>query len=348
MSVPVIAFFNNKGGVGKTSLVYHLAWMFADLGARVVAADLDPQANLTAAFVEEDELESLWNSGNTIYGFIEPLIKGIGDVRYLSFLEAQELLQQQRLLLLPGDLRLSTFEDELSSQWPLCLDGRERAFRVESAFWRVMQRAAQDVDADLILMDLGPNLGSINRAGLIAADFVVIPLSPDLYSLQGLKNLGPTLKRWRRDWADRLSRKPEMDLELPAGLIKPLGYVVLQHSVRLDRPVRAYERWIDRIPREYRESVLSESGGDSYTIQNDPHKLALLKHYRSLMPMAQEARKPMFHLKPADGAIGAHFQSAQEAYTDFKALALAIADKAGLPIVSSQMSWFDGRASEQQ
>jgi chromosome partitioning protein len=348
MSVPVIAFFNNKGGVGKTSLVYHLAWMFADLGAKVVAADLDPQANLTAAFVDDEDLESLWSSGNTIYGFIEPLIKGTGDVEYLHFLEALELLQQERLLLLPGDLRLSTFEDELSSQWPLCLDGRERAFRVESAFWRVMQRAAHDAEADVILVDLGPNLGSINRAGLIAADFVVIPLSPDLYSLQGLRNLGPTLKRWRRDWTDRLGRKPEMDLELPTGMIKPLGYVVLQHSVRLDRPVRAYEKWIDRIPGEYRESVLSESGDDKYTVQNDPHKLALLKHYRSLMPMAQEARKPMFHLKPADGAIGAHFQSAQEAYRDFKALAFAIADRAGLSLVSSQMSLLDSGARKPQ
>ena len=182
MSVPVIAFFNNKGaveppmaakdgkavaqvldskrdhseGVGKTSLVYHLAWMFADLGAKVVAADLDPQANLTAAFVDDDELERLWNSGDTIYGLIEPLIKGIGDVRLDGFSAASG-----DLVLLPGDLRLSTFEDELSTQWPLCLEGKERAFRVESAFWRVMQRSAEVNKADLILVDLGPNLGHL-------------------------------------------------------------------------------------------------------------------------------------------------------------------------------------------
>lgn len=34
MSVPVLTFFNNKGGVGKTSLVFHLAWMFAERGRR--------------------------------------------------------------------------------------------------------------------------------------------------------------------------------------------------------------------------------------------------------------------------------------------------------------------------
>jgi chromosome partitioning protein len=60
MTAPVITFFNNKGGVGKTSLVYHIAWMLADLGHRVLAADLDPQANLTSAFLDEAEVELLW------------------------------------------------------------------------------------------------------------------------------------------------------------------------------------------------------------------------------------------------------------------------------------------------
>ncbi len=56
-----IAFFNNKSGVGKTTLVYNLAWMIAELGLSVVVADLDPQANLTSMFLEEEEIESLWN-----------------------------------------------------------------------------------------------------------------------------------------------------------------------------------------------------------------------------------------------------------------------------------------------
>ena len=49
----IIAFFNNKGGVGKTTLVYHLAYMLAEQGYKVLAADLDPQSNLTAMFLEE-------------------------------------------------------------------------------------------------------------------------------------------------------------------------------------------------------------------------------------------------------------------------------------------------------
>lgn len=53
-----IAFFNNKGGVGKTTLVYHLAWMYADMGVSVVVADLDPQANLTAMCLNEERLKN--------------------------------------------------------------------------------------------------------------------------------------------------------------------------------------------------------------------------------------------------------------------------------------------------
>ena len=84
MSVPVIAFFNNKGGVGKTSLVFHVAHMLADQEVRVVAADMDPQGNLSAAFLTEERLEELWpeqTSTATIFGAVEPIKRGIGDIR---------------------------------------------------------------------------------------------------------------------------------------------------------------------------------------------------------------------------------------------------------------------------
>ena len=85
--VPVLTFFNNKGGVGKTSLVYNLAWMYADLGYRVLAADLDPQANLTSMFLEDEDLETIWNikadaspDASTIFQCVRPLMQ-VGDLR---------------------------------------------------------------------------------------------------------------------------------------------------------------------------------------------------------------------------------------------------------------------------
>ncbi len=329
MTTPTIAFFNNKGGGGKTSLVYHVAWMFSDLGVRAVAADVDPQANLTTAFLDEDQLDELWDDPShprTVYDAVRPLLDGTGDINIPPLEEITE-----NLGLLVGDLALSSFEDELSAEWPACLDRRERAFRVISAFWRIQQGAAQAMDADVVLMDLGPNLGAINRAALIAADHVVVPLSPDLFSLRGLQNLGPTVRNWRDEWHERQERDPGA-VPLPDGTMAPAGYVVLQHAMRLDRPVRAYERWMNRIPGEYSESVLDESAQPGLDSRDDPHCLALLKHYRSLMPMAQEARKPLFHLKAADGAVGAHFKAVQDAYADFEALTRTIANRTGVAL----------------
>lgn len=328
MNAPIIAFFNNKGGVGKTSLVYHLAWMYYDLGLRVVAADLDPQANLTSAFLDEDRLEEIWekdDSFNTIFRCVKPLVRGIGDIANPELEKIEDGLN-----LLIGDLQLSGFEDELSSQWPDCLDGKERAFRIISAFWRLLNRASLNSEADVVLVDLGPNLGAINRAALISANYVVVPLSPDLFSLQGLKNLGPTVRRWREEWHERTLKNPAQDLVLPRGDMQPIGYIILQHGVRFDRPVKAFQKWVEQIPRVYHSDVLQTQDEMVLSSSEDSSRLALLKHYQSLMPMAQEAHKPIFHLKPADGAIGAHVKAVKSVYWDFKELAQKIAVRTGL------------------
>ena len=160
------------------------------------------------------------------------------------------------------------------------------------AFWRLLQTAAFHQKSDVVLIDLGPNLGAINRSALIAADYVVVPLSPDLFSLQGLKNLGPTLRRWRGEWKERLDKNPAEDLQLPQGKMQPIGYIVLQHAVRLDRPVKAFQRWIERIPDTYHQEVLKEADSLNVDVKTDPSCLALLKNYQSLMPMAQELISP--------------------------------------------------------
>ena len=321
-----IAFFNNKGGVGKTSLVYHLAWMYADLGISVIAADLDPQANLTAMFLGEERLETLWPDGDhpeSILGAVAPILRGLGDIQGPHVEQITT-----NLGLVAGDLGLSRFEARLSSAWPACLSRDEAAFRTESAFHRVVVKAAQTSSAQLVLIDVGPNLGAINRAAIIAANYVVFPLARDLFSLQGLRNLGPTLREWRSEWQDRLDRRPaDPTLDLPAAGICPAGYIVMQHAVRADRPVKAYQKWMKRIPGVYRKEVLDQDGGSIPPVEEDPECLALLKHYRSLMPMAQEVLKPMFHLKAADGALGGHIYAVQDCYADFKRLAQVIAAK---------------------
>ncbi len=324
MTVPVLTFFNNKGGVGKTSLVYHLAWMMSEMGYPVLACDLDPQTNLTSMFLSESQLENIYEYGdgamsasNTIFRCVKPLME-VGDLQ-------NPLLQKitSTLHLIPGDLALAGFEDDLSAVWPNALGSSNlyRSFRILTAFSTIMQNGAKQMEASIILADVGPNLGAINRSALIATDYVVVPLGADLFSLQGLRNLGPTLREWRTEWGKRKHNWTAPSFPLPGGQMTPIGYVVQQHSVRLSRPVKAYDKWVNRMPREYARSLLGELAGPyAQKPDQDERSLATVKHYRSLVPMAQEARKPIFKLTPADGAIGGHAAAVRDAYTDFRAL----------------------------
>lgn len=112
--------------------------------------------------------------------------------------------------------------------------------------------------------------------------------------------------------------------------MQPLEYVVLQHAVRLDRPVQACARWMERIPLADREALqLDGKPHVARTPSEDALCMATLKHYRRLMPLAQEARKPMFLLAPADGAIGGHMAAVLAYERDFTNLAWRILRSTG-------------------
>src|SRR5271156_1810241 len=131
-----IAFFNNKGGVGKTTLVYHLAWMFAERGLSVVAADLDPQSNLTSMFLDEDRLEELWPSGKhplTIQGVVDPILRGVGDIQSPHVEAITDTIG-----LIVGVPGLSGFKDNLPEAWPKSRNRDEPPCRIMTAFYRAV------------------------------------------------------------------------------------------------------------------------------------------------------------------------------------------------------------------
>jgi cellulose biosynthesis protein BcsQ len=329
----ILAFFNNKSGVGKTSLVYHLSWIFAELGVNVVAIDLDPQSNLTSSFLEDELLVELWEGSQSLrtpLGWAKAPLELLGDIGGPDLIEVDA-----RIGLIPGNLGLSLYEDRLAEAWGGCLhenpDIAAYAFLVTTAFDRIIEQAARRHTADLALIDVGPNLGAINRAALISVDHVVIPVAADLFSLQGLRSVGPILRSWSNGWAERKKRSrnlPGFHLPMPSGKMEPAGYVVQRPSVRPNEPIAAYRRWIARIPEVYHAEVLGRPASEGVP-SPDPMALATLKNYPSLMLMAQEARKPMFALKPADGAIGGHVAAVQDCHRAFRHLAARIAAACG-------------------
>lgn len=341
-----VALFNNKGGVGKTTLTYHLAHMMQRLGLRVLAVDFDPQSNLTAAFLDEDDLQVLWQEPQspawyepqprlfsypqhfpshpgTVASAIQPIMDGTGDIDFFDPVEVQD-----DLWLIPGDLELSAFEDRLSAAWPRGFTGTDlAAIRTTTAFHRLIQHAETYTQADIVLIDVGPNLGAINRAALLAADTVLMPLAADLFSLRGLRNLGPTLREWRSNWRELVLPKIPTGISAPMGLMMPLGYVIMQPTMRLDRPVKAYKRWLDRIPGVFYSAVLGE---ESFNPSDRSYEIATLKHYQSLMPLSHDARKPMFDLRAADGALGSTQAYVQKCYQDFKELSESLLERLGV------------------
>ena len=99
----------------------------------------------------------------------------------------------------------------------------------------------------------------------------------------------------------------------------------MQPEMRLDRPVKAYERWLQRIPWVYSAAVLDEGTPKA---DDDRNRIATLRNYRSLMPLAHDARKPMFDLKAADGALGSTQKYVQTCYREFRGLAEGVLARA--------------------
>jgi hypothetical protein len=95
-------------------------------------------------------------------------------------------------------------------------------------------------------------------------------------------------------------------------------------DILLDRPVKAYQRWLDRIPGVFATAVLGQQDADP---SDKSYEVATLKNYQSLMPLAHDARKPMFDLRSADGALGSTQAYVQRCYQDFKRLSDTLLDR---------------------
>ena len=329
MSAPIVVFFNNKGGVGKTTIVYNLAWMFAELGVRVLMADLDPQANLTVLSLGEERAQEIWAGEGrrpTIYGSVESLLEGAPDID-----PPHVVALGDDLGLIPGDLALWNLEDELNRQWSACAEGDSRALQVTTAFGNALRDAADRVGARLVLVDTAPTFGAINRAVLSVADDVVIPVSLDPLLPHNLKFLGDALGRWRQAWKHCLAQSQQAgEGALPGDAMAILGYVVTRSSVVQGRMVRTDASWMSQLPALFHEAVLGADGNACPTIDDDPYFLGLVRNYHTLMGSAHEAHKPVFLLRPADGAMGAHQAAVTTAWENFRNIAGIIAHRMGL------------------
>jgi len=313
-----IAFFNNKGGVGKTTLLCNVAAYLAQhLSYKVLVVDADPQCNATQLMLDEESVIELYETYSkfTIHSIVHPLSVGIGYTKSIQPL----YIDAYGVDLLPGDPRLALKEDLLSKDWQDATGGDIRGLRTSYLFSDLLEKCA---GYDFVLFDMGPSLGSINRAVLLSADFFVSPMSIDIFSLKAIENISIAIQQWRSKLKNGISQvDSSLKDDVPQGGkfdIKFAGYVSQQYIQKTSkgqkRAVAAYDKIMKRIPGVITESFVK---GLSKSNTNIRFEVGAIPNLYSLIPLSQTARKPIFGLKARDGVRGAHFNKVRDAESIF-------------------------------
>jgi len=294
-----IAIFNHKGGVGKTTLTVNLAAALARLGKRVLLIDSDPQCNLTSYLIDPDVVDDMLdssesNQGRTIWSAVQPLAEGTGDVKVVDPIETPV----PRLFLVPGDIALSKYEQDLHTSWGECFQRRVRGFRGVSALSSLANSVSAANEIDFLFYDSGPNIGPLNRSILLDCDFFVIPATCDGFSVQAFKTLGRTLYEWIRDWGMVLTLAPD-DVYLLPGRPTFIGHIIQRFREYSDQPAAAYRAFIPRIERGITSdivNVLRELEKSLAPLPSTQYKLGQIKDFGRLAPEAQLQGVPLWRV----------------------------------------------------
>ena len=245
-----ISVFNNKGGVGKTTLTFHLAYALAELGNKVLLIDADPQCNLTIFCTDTETISKIWepedpyiDEGIEITSQTVPkaaLRKLLSNVRSLHFLLrpteegtgefdtiSPPLNLAKNLDLIPGRLSLHSFEEKLASRWAEAYRGDPLAIRTITRIRSIAASYAEAYDYDYVIIDTSPSLGALNKVIISTVDGFFVPASPDLFSLYGIRNIGKSLAKWKTDF-DTLYQLISADKrkQFPARFVTFMGYTI--------------------------------------------------------------------------------------------------------------------------
>lgn len=291
-----ICFFNNKGGVGKTTLVANLgAQLGMNLACKVLVVDADPQCNLTQYVLNDaDFLEAYQHEDrepNSIYSVIHPLSMGKGYTQRLPIRKSKEF----GFDIVIGDPRLALKEDLLAQDWRDAKAGGTRGLRTTFVFSDLVAKAK---NYDFIFFDMGPSLGAINRSILLAAHYFVVPMSIDIFSMWAIENIGKALTVWRRELKVglELAEDPTEIRNLNQHTsLNFLGYVTQQHKERTESGKRTIVEAYDTINRQLPEKIQEKLGPLYASAGMDAH-LGDIKHLASLAPKSQTLHTPMINI----------------------------------------------------
>lgn len=323
-----IAMFNNKGGVGKTTLTNNIAAFIADsMQKRVLVVDCDPQCNTTQLLMgQEFATELYWEQNppsqiTTISDILQPIEDGdsrISDV----FVPIKSSETRFNVDLVPGNPKFSIIEDRLGSAWHDLLGGDVGGIRKTNWNSSLIEKIKNNYD--FVFYDLGPSLGSINRSVLIGCDYFITPMGTDIFSILGIRNIS----EWLSGWINLYEKSIQLAEERFPGRLQSfriannikirqgyLGYTVQQYITKskqgVRRPTKAYEEIINNVPYVVEQSLRSFI---KPRLNSSHLKLGDVPHLYSLIPLAQSNSCPISKLKGTDGLVGTQFKQ-QEDFT---------------------------------
>lgn len=327
-----LCFFNNKGGVGKTTLACNVASYLAETeNLNILLVDADPQCNATQLVLPDEKTEQLYETDaglpdiDSLKQVLLPLLRGDASLEATHKIAGPET-NRFGISVLPGHPHIALLEDRLSTNWTQFMGADLGGARVSN--WNTQLLSQLRSQYDLIVYDVGPSLGALNRSILIGVDYFMAPMGCDIFSLIGIENIANWIDQWRRYYDQayaQVTSRHGGTLQDYAGQVRTtsslmarfIGYTVQQYITKTIRDEKratgAYETILEKIPKEISNS-LGPFIAPPLTV--DDVRLGDVPHMFSLVPLAQTAHTPIHKLTRREGLSGGQYQQ-QRQYQEF-------------------------------
>lgn len=348
----IISVFNNKGGVGKTTLTFHMAHALAELGKKVLLIDADPQCNLTIYALHQEYIHKLWEEEDgfidegfestkskmtstefkkltsktrSLHYLLKPTEEGTGDHETLP--PPTELAKN--LHIIPGRLTLHLYEEKVASRWNDIYRGEPLAIRTITRIRTLSEMYSEIYEYDYVVIDTSPSLGALNKIIISTVDGFFVPASPDLFSLYGIKNIGKALSAWKAEFNIIYKLISEEKRHMfPDNFVTFLGYTIYNakkyagYKNKWDL-AQAHLNYAKQIPRTIKENIDKNMRNHlSDSVMAEPIGGVSVMHTHNTFPsMAQHYNLPMWKVPDSPHIEQSHsgtLLGAREKYLETK------------------------------
>lgn len=227
--------------------------LFAEQGYKTVLVDLDPQCNLSRLALGDNNFRDTLFSKDyrDIHDVLKGVVEGGSDIDLtVDFIKDAE--GNKNLLLLKESVNLSLYENILITAYNQAAAGQQIGYFQTSAIDRFLRAKGLDEEIDIFVIDTSPSLSLLNRIIFLGADYFVVPMMPDAFSVQGIENLGTVFEDWKQNWkvtGKALAGDIETKYVLSGeGLF--IGYIVNSYNVYSQSPIKDHRHWIAELPRK--------------------------------------------------------------------------------------------------